>query len=63
MLATQLALAAGIAGMGLLSPVVGAAAAGAAGRGRGLFSATQDIAFDAYSTDVLRKEERGAGAP
>lgn len=25
-------------------------------------SATQDIAFDAYSTDVLRKEERAAGA-
>lgn len=25
-------------------------------------SATQDIAFDAYCTDVLRKEERGAGA-
>jgi PAT family beta-lactamase induction signal transducer AmpG len=26
------------------------------------FSASQDIAFDAYRTDVLRKEERGAGA-
>src|SRR5690606_26438519 len=25
-------------------------------------SATQDIAFDAYSTDVLRNEERAAGA-
>src|SRR5690606_40079638 len=25
-------------------------------------SATQDIAFDAYSTDVLRSEERAAGA-
>lgn len=25
-------------------------------------SATQDIAFDAYSTDLLAKEERGAGA-
>jgi len=25
-------------------------------------SATQDIAFDAYSTDVLRKDERAAGA-
>src|SRR3546814_9738173 len=25
-------------------------------------SATQDIAFDAYSSDVLRKEERAAGA-
>lgn len=25
-------------------------------------SATQDIAFDAYCTDVLRQEERGAGA-
>ena len=25
-------------------------------------SATQDIAFDAYRSDVLRKEERGAGA-
>ena len=25
-------------------------------------SASQDIAFDAYRTDVLRKEERGAGA-
>jgi len=26
------------------------------------FSATQDIAFDAYKIDVLREEERGAGA-
>src|SRR5690606_23449269 len=25
-------------------------------------SATQDIAFDAYSTDVLRQDERAAGA-
>lgn len=28
----------------------------------GVLSATQDIAFDAYSTDVLAHEERGAGA-
>lgn len=35
---------------------------GAFGCCRGFLSATQDIAFDAYSTDVLHKEERGAGA-
>lgn len=62
MLLTQILLALAIAAMGLLSP------------GKALFplalvavlaaflSATQDIAFDAYSTDVLHKDERGAGA-
>ena len=62
MLVSQLLLAVLIAGMGLLDP------------GRQLlwlavlavlvafWSATQDIAFDAYSTDVLRDDERAAGA-
>lgn len=62
MLATQLALAAGIAGMGLLSPDRALMPLALLAVAVAFFSATQDIAFDAYSTDVLHKEERGAGA-
>lgn len=62
MLATQLALAVGIAGMGLLSPDSALLPLAMLAVAVAFFSATQDIAFDAYSTDVLRKQERGAGA-
>lgn len=62
MLVSQLILAVLIAAMGLLDPgnhlmwlaVLAVMVA--------FWSATQDIAFDAYSTDVLRDEERAAGA-
>ncbi len=62
MLLTQVGLALSIMAMGLFSP------------GRSLMllallavlvaflSATQDVAFDAYRTDVLHADERGAGA-
>ena len=55
-------LAASIAAMGLFDPgselrVLALLAVWVA-----FLSATQDIAFDAYSTDVLRQDERAAGA-
>ncbi|ARP88037.1 muropeptide transporter [Bordetella genomosp. 9] len=62
MLATQLALAASIAVMGTLSPANALLPLALLAVAVAFLSATQDIAFDAYSTDVLHKEERGAGA-
>src|SRR3546814_159118 len=59
---TQLLLAASIAGMGLFSPGDKLGLMAALAVLVAFLSATQDIAFDAYSTDVLRKEERAAGA-
>ncbi|AEC20942.1 muropeptide transporter [Pusillimonas sp. T7-7] len=59
---TQLLLAASIAGMGLFSPGDNLGLMAALAVLVAFLSATQDIAFDAYSTDVLRKEERAAGA-
>lgn len=59
---TQLLLAASIAGMGLFSPGNNLGMLAALAVLVAFLSATQDIAFDAYSTDVLRKEERAAGA-
>lgn len=59
---TQLLLAASIAGMGLLSPSGSLGLLAALAVLVAFLSATQDIAFDAYSTDVLRTEERAAGA-
>lgn len=62
MLLTQLLLAVAIMGMGLLSPSSALLPLALLAVGVALLSASQDIAFDAYCTDVLRKEERGAGA-
>ena len=62
MLLTQLLLAAGIMAMGLLSPDGALLPLALLAVAVAFFSATQDIAFDAYRTDVLRQEERGAGA-
>ncbi|HUJ87848.1 MAG TPA: MFS transporter [Burkholderiales bacterium] len=62
LLLTQLALLGAIAWMGTLSPqnspwlLAGLALAVA------FLSASQDIVFDAYRTDILGAEERGAGA-
>ena len=62
MFLTQLALAVGIAAMGLLEPGSALFPLALLAVAVAFFSATQDIAFDAYRTDVLHKEERGAGA-
>lgn len=62
MLVTQLLLAIGIMAMGLLSPGQSLLPLALLAVVVAFFSATQDIAFDAYRSDVLRKEERGAGA-
>jgi PAT family beta-lactamase induction signal transducer AmpG len=59
---TQMLLAAAIACMGLFSPAGHLGLLAALAVLVAFLSATQDIAFDAYSTDVLRKEERAAGA-
>ncbi|MFA7669680.1 MAG: muropeptide transporter [Burkholderiaceae bacterium] len=61
-LITQLALAASIAAMGLYSPGSHMLPLALLAVLVAFLSATQDIAFDAYSTDVLRNEERAAGA-
>ncbi|MFC4201813.1 muropeptide transporter [Candidimonas humi] len=58
----QILLALAIAGMGLFSPAGHLGALAALAVGVAFLSATQDIAFDAYSTDVLRKPELAAGA-
>lgn len=62
MLLTQLLLAAAIMAMGALSPSSSLQTLALLAVLVAFLSATQDIAFDAYCTDVLRKEERGAGA-
>ncbi|WP_394063690.1 muropeptide transporter [Alcaligenes sp. WGS1538] len=61
-LLTQLLLAASIAAMGLFSPGTHLTALALLAVWVAFLSATQDIAFDAYSTDVLRAPERAAGA-
>jgi MFS transporter, PAT family, beta-lactamase induction signal transducer AmpG len=62
MLLSQLALAGGIAAMGALSPKSAIVALAMMAVLVAFFSASQDIAFDAYRTDILKPEERGAGA-
>src|SRR5690606_13154897 len=61
-LITQLALAGSVAAMGLYSPGTNLLPLALLAVLVAFLSATQDIAFDAYSTDVLRSEERAAGA-
>ncbi|MDV2116943.1 muropeptide transporter [Alcaligenes faecalis] len=61
-LLTQLLLAASIAAMGLFSPSVNLTALALLAVWVAFLSATQDIAFDAYCTDVLQAQERAAGA-
>jgi len=62
MLVTQVLLAAAILAMGALSLSAALMPLALLAVLVAFLSATQDIAFDAYCTDVLRKEERGAGA-
>ena len=57
----QLVLCVSIAGMGFSSPAHALAALGALACFVAFGSASQDIVIDAYRTDLLREEERGAG--
>ncbi|MHA3904082.1 muropeptide transporter [Castellaniella sp. WN] len=59
---TQWLLAASIAAMGLFDPGSELKTLALLAVWVAFLSATQDIAFDAYSTDVLRQDERAAGA-
>jgi len=59
---TQFALALSVAAMGLYSPANNLGVLSVLAILVAFLSATQDIAFDAYSTDVLRTDERAAGA-
>lgn len=58
----QILLALAIAAMGFSSPSTGLAWVALLAVIVAFLSATQDIAFDAYSTDVLHDTERAAGA-
>jgi PAT family beta-lactamase induction signal transducer AmpG len=62
MLVTQCLLIVSIAAMGASSPKDAIVALAMVAVVVAFCSASQDVAFDAYRTDVLRKEERGAGA-
>ena len=57
----QLVLCVSIAGMGFSSPARALAALGVLACFVAFGSASQDIVIDAYRTDLLRTEERGAG--
>ena len=61
-LTMQLALAAAIALFGLQNPATALPAFTACALAIVFFSATQDIAFDAYRTDVTTASERGLAA-
>ena len=62
MLVTQCLLIVSIATMGAFRPSTAIYALALMAVIVAFCSASQDIAYDAYRTDVLRKEERGAGA-
>src|SRR5258706_8386516 len=62
MLATQIALMIGIALIGAMDPKSAPWALAALAVLVAFASASQDIVYDAYSTDVLRENERGMGA-
>jgi len=62
MLLMQVLLALGMMLMGTLSPSQNLFPLALLAVAVAFCSATQDIAFDAYRSDALRKDERGAGA-
>lgn len=62
LLITQLLLAAAIFAMSLIDPVQAPGLLALFGVGVAFLSASQDVAYDAYRTELLRDEERGAGA-
>jgi PAT family beta-lactamase induction signal transducer AmpG len=59
---TQLALAAGIAAMALCSPRTDIALIALIAVFVAFMSASQDVVFDAYRTDIARSEQRGLAA-
>ncbi len=59
---TQLLLAIGVAAMALIGPYIPLWLLGVLALSVALSSASQDIAFDAYRTDLLKSTERGFGA-
>lgn len=59
---TQLLLAAACAVMSQLDPVASVGAVGVCAVAIAFLSASQDIVFDAYRSDLLPEPERGAGA-
>lgn len=61
-LITQILLVASIAALGTLDPLEHAWMLGLVALMVATFSATQDIAFDAYRTEILAPEERGMGS-
>lgn len=62
LLITQLGLSAACFVMATLDPRASVAAVGACAVAIAFLSASQDIVFDAYRTDLLGEHERGAGA-
>ena len=58
----QLSLVALICGMGLIDPEQSLLLMGVAALAVAFASASQDVAFDAWRTDILRAPERGVGA-
>ncbi len=62
MLITQIALIVAITAMGFCNPASRPVMAAFLALGLAFFSASQDIVLDAYRTDLLDPEERGAGA-
>jgi len=62
LVATQLALAAAFVAMSTLDPSRSVEAMGACAVAIAFLSASQDVVFDAYRSDLLDERERGAGA-
>ena len=62
MILTQSGLALALAVMALIGPAEGAQVFAALALAVAFLSASQDIVFDAYRTDLLKPEERGLGA-
>jgi PAT family beta-lactamase induction signal transducer AmpG len=62
MIVSQIALVAGIVGMALAGASAGPAMIAVLALAVAFFSASQDIAIDAYRTEILYPEELGAGA-
>ncbi len=62
MLAMQCCLVITIAAMAFFNPALSPWILAAIGLAAAFFSASQDTAIDAYSTDLLKPEERGVGA-
>ncbi|MGC3973651.1 MAG: MFS transporter [Nitrospira sp.] len=62
MIVTQSGLALALAVMAVIGPAEGAQVFAALALAVAFLSASQDIVFDAYRTDVLKPEERGLGA-